>query len=150
MSKVTVEILPAPTPPGTTQPRVVKGNFDLLYRFVNGRYEMKSEHGQHWLPSSLNDAVVNVLGSRDLAMMADLRANPTETITPPAGEPTVVLRMPRSTAETLTALTGNVVGAGPIRDQLDEVFDELDEALALQGGPSLFDEVTSIRQELQK
>lgn len=148
---VTVEILPAAEPARTTQPRVVQSAWGTEYRVGDGLTIEARIPGGGWIESSIYKLPAFALDAAEVAILADLRANPTEILTGPAGEDTVVLRMPRSTAATVTYLVGNVIGGGPIRDQLDEVFDALDNELDPFGtfNASLFDEVTRIREELQ-
>lgn len=148
MSKVTAEIHPAPQP--APEPRIVRAPWGTEYRARNGTIEARVSEDKGWHESGIFSLPANALAADEAAILADLKANP--TVQPPAGEDTVVLRMPRSTADTVMRLAGNVVGGGPIREHTDAVFIELDDALDPTGTnswKSLFTDVFTIKQELQ-
>lgn len=125
MSKVTAAIRPAPQP--APEPRIVKAPWGTEYRIHDGTIEARTDPELSWHESGIFGMSAHLLAADEATILADLKANP--TVQAPVDEDTVELTMPRSVAETLTALAGYAPTTGPIRDHTYSLFRALDAVL---------------------
>lgn len=126
MSEVTAEILPGVQPPAIEQPRVVRAPWSTEYRINRGTIEARVSGSETWHASGIFELPASTLAADEAAILAELKANP--TVTPPAGEDTVVVRMPRSVA---VAVMNDLGGTeSPAVDPAYEVYGKLVNLLA--------------------
>jgi len=123
MSSVTVEVRPAPQ--AAPQPRVVTSPWGTEYRINNGTIEARPYPNMGWHESGIYQLPASTLAADEAALLADLKAYPTEQ--PPAGEDTVVVTMPRSVAEAVrddlgTTASGEVDLAYDVYDKLSDLL----------------------------